>query len=164
MIPKRFISEGGSDGGAWEDLKAGAPTILGFAHICAAALSVADAPPAELSDEAKAILYTARQRGVVELKTVENAFDAVERFLAVYVECEEGRTTMFRDKRDPARTMKFLEGFRQLCAAGLMIHHLLREFSLTHRGFEVAAAIDPQQIQTAIAFGTTTDDHDGQDW
>ena len=50
----------------------------------------------------------------------------------------------FRQTGDVRGNIRYLEGFRQLCAAGLVLHHLNHEFSLTDAGFEVAAHVDAE--------------------
>jgi len=59
----------------------------------------------------------------------------------------------FKNKQDPARTIRFLEAFRELCGAGLVIHHLFREFSLNHEGFEFAATIKREEVEDGLSFG-----------
>ena len=94
-----------------------------------------------VSEEARAILYLARRRGAIEIKGVNHAFESSERFLAVCVELDLDRTFILKRRDDPELTVRFLDGFRQLCASGLVMHHLFRDFSLTRRGFEVARSI-----------------------
>ena len=72
--------------------------------------------------------------GVFEIKGTFNAFDSIERFLAVHVETAAEHFLIFRSKQDPQITIRFLDAFRQLCSAGLVMHHLFREFSLTRAG------------------------------
>ncbi len=67
--------------------------------------------------------------------------------LAVYVELNETETIGFRDPEHPEITVRFLEGFRQLCAYGLVLHHTHRDFSLTATGFELARTIQQKDIQ-----------------
>jgi len=80
--------------------------------------------------------------------------------LAVYVELSDTQTIAFRDPNDPEVTVSFLEGFRQLCRAGLVMHHIHRDFSLTHLGFSVARPIDRQEVQPWLAKGTEFGLHD----
>ncbi len=131
----------------------GAPTIMALAELCGRAI-VNDAPPAEgLSLEARTILYAARQRGILEIKATNTAFESPERFLTVYVELDTHRQMRFRKADDPRFTIRFLEGFRQLCRHGAVMHHLFHEFSLTTRGFDLAAAIEKAEIATLLAEG-----------
>ena len=160
MIPERFLSDNGSAGVSWEELGAGAPTIIGLARLCSHALASGTLSAAQLSDEAKAILYAARERGVVEIKASNKAFDAIDRFLAVYVELDTDTGLVFKDKKDPVRTIRFLDAFRELCGAGLIFHHLYREFSLTSDGFKLAGQIQHDDIAQALSFGSELSRHE----
>jgi hypothetical protein len=131
----------------WEELGAGAPTLIGFARLCSDALAANRVGPTEdLLVEARAILYAARRRGAIEIKAVNDAFDSSERFLAICVELDADRQLICRRRDDPELTMRFLDGFRQLCASGLVMHHLFREFSLTRCGFELARVIPRHEV------------------
>jgi hypothetical protein len=124
----------------WEELGVGAPTVSALALLASQALARA-APSEEgpeLIPEARAILVASLPRGLLEIKAVNTAFETPERLLAVYVETEPENWRVFRDRRDPRYTIHCLEGFRRLCAAGLVIHHLYREFSLSSQGFLLA--------------------------
>ena len=101
-------------------------------------------------EEARAILYLARRRGAMEVKGVNHAFDSSERFLAVCVELDLERTFILKRRDDPQLTIRFLDGFRQLCVSGLVMHHLLRDFSLTRRGFEVARSIRREDVPVLV--------------
>jgi hypothetical protein len=150
--------------GSWEALGAGAPVLVALAQLCSQAmvnLPAANELTAEgLSPEARAILVAAAHRGVIEIKAVNTAFDPAARLLAVYVELSDTQTIAFRDPADPEVTVSFLEGFRQLCRAGLVMHHIHRDFSLTHFGFQIARRIDPQEVQAWLAKGTEFGLHD----
>jgi hypothetical protein len=63
------------------------------------------------------------------------------------------RRLVFKRKSDPRRTVAFLDGFRQLCANGLVMHHLLFDFSLTHSGFAWADSLDVEELKPLIEFG-----------
>jgi hypothetical protein len=131
----------------WEELGAGAPTIIAFAWLCSHALAESRRGPFEdLTEEAKAILYAARRRGAIEVKGVNEAFDSSERFLAVCVELDCDRQFILKRRDDPELTIRFLDGFRQLCASGLVMHHLFRDFSLTRSGFDVARSLRREQV------------------
>lgn len=152
MLP-RFKSDE-DDGLKWDDLSDGAATILGLARICSRSFSQIEPPTIELSLEAKAILYAARERGVIEIVGKKNAFDSVDRFVSVHVEHEPHHFMAFKRKEDPERTILFVEGFKQLCIGGLVMHQMLREFSLTKAGFELARSIDPGDVQEALEFAS----------
>lgn len=146
--------------GGWEALGNGAPTLVALAQLCARALI--EGPPEEnqLSVEAKAILYAARNRGVIEVRGVNTAFEATARLLAVYIEEDEHRTIAFRNREQPQVTVRFFEAFCELCRNGLVLHHLYRDFSLTDRGFAVATQIDQQEVAAALGQATEFGLHD----
>ncbi len=145
-----MIRNYGQDSGQvalWEELGAGVPTLMAFAGLCSEALAGNRQQPAEeLSEEARAILHVARQRGSIEVKGTDTAVDSSERLLAICVEVEPERQFVFRRRGDPHLTVRCLEGFRQLCSSGLVMHHLFREFSLTHAGFELAKTIKRDDV------------------
>lgn len=131
----------------WEELGAGVPTLMAFARLCSEALAANRQHPAEeLSEEARAILYVARRRCSIEIKGTDTAIDSSERLLAVCVEVEPDQQFVFRRRGDPQLTVRCLDGFRQLCSSGLVMHHLYREFSLTHTGFELAKTMKRDEI------------------
>lgn len=134
------------------DLNDGLPTIGALARLCGHAISGETLPIETLSDEAKALLSLGRQRGVFEIRCNKDAFESSQRFLAVCVEVDEDRYLILRDKSRPRVTLKFLDAFRELCQSGLMIHHTQRDFSLTHRGFDSADELAPNQFSELIAF------------
>lgn len=154
--------------GSWEALGNGAPVLVALAQMCSHtwtrdAMDQAAVKPATLdglSGEAKAILYAARTRGIIELKAVNTAFDAAARLLAVYVEETDERTVAFRDARRPEITVRFLDGFRQLCQRGLIIHHIFRDFSLSPRGFELAQTVQREDVQPWLDMATEFGLHD----
>ncbi|MGN6545496.1 MAG: hypothetical protein ACTHK7_10650 [Aureliella sp.] len=114
----------------------------------------------EFSGEALAILFAARDRGIIELKAVNTAFDAAARLLAVYVEETDERTIAFRDSHKPEITVRFLDGFRELCERGLVIHHIYRDFSLSPRGFELAREVQRERVQRWLDMATEFGLHD----
>lgn len=130
----------------WQELGEGAPTLAGFARLCSLGLAGQAQPDRPLSLEAKAILFTARERGVVEIKGTNRAFDAPARLLAVHVELDAQHTTVFRNRDKPEVTIRFLAGFRELCEAGLAMHHIYGDFSLTREGFEIARTISAEEV------------------
>ena len=138
----------------WQDLGHGAPTLAGLARVCSLSLATGGNPEAELSLEAETILFAARNRGVVEIKGANRAFDAPGRMLAVYVETQPERTLIFRSRENPAFTIRFLAGFRELCAAGLTMHHIYQEFSLTRSGLDRAQTIPEEKVVPLIQLAT----------
>ena len=152
MTLKPYIGDS-HPAGIWEDLGHGAPTLMAFAQLCGSAIVSSPRPDATLSDEAKAILFAARSRGFVEIVATNTAFEAQERFLAVRVETNPNTTLTFRSRNDPQLTVRFLDAFRELCAAGLVMHHLYRDFSLTRAGFERAAKIERTEVEAGLALG-----------
>ncbi|MCH2177191.1 MAG: hypothetical protein MK106_00145 [Mariniblastus sp.] len=134
----RNLNSTGNSGANWSELSCGAPTIAAFADLCGQALSGAASSISELDDYANALLSLARNRGMFDLRGNPEAFDTSDRLLAICVEVDEDCRLLFRKKNAPRETMKFLDGFRQLCQSGLVIHHLQRDFSLTRQGFEIA--------------------------
>lgn len=138
----------------WEHLEQGAPTIIGFAHLCALAMSeTSPVDPDSLSQEAKTILVAAAQRGTIDIRADRDAFDSSERFLAVCVEYELEKRLLFLQKENPEQTIRFLDGFRQLCQAGLIIHHLQKDFSLSAAGFTLTKELASSDYQTLLDFG-----------
>ncbi|MFN5395786.1 MAG: hypothetical protein ACK5EO_17955 [Planctomycetota bacterium] len=150
--------------GSWEALGAGAPVLVALAQLSSQAMVERTSPKPKTAEgllpEAKAILVAARNRGVVEVRGVNTAFDPAARLLAVYVELDESQTIAFRDPERPETTVLFLEGFRQLCELGLVMHHLHRDFSLTSLGFEVARTISQQEVQPWLDKGSEFGLHD----
>jgi len=138
----------------WIELGQGAPTLAGFARVASIALATGGDKAVELSPEARCLLYAARNRGVLEVKGSNRAFDAPGRMLAVYVETDAERTLIFRSRDNPAVTIRFLAGFRELCAAGLVMHHIYTEFSLTREGLELAAAIPREEVEKLFELAT----------
>ena len=131
----------------WDELGFGAPTLIAFARLCSEALASTRPLAVEgLGAEARTILYAARRRGSLEIKGVNNAFDSSERLLAICVELDADRRVTFRRRGEPELTIRFLDGFRQLCCSGLVMHHLFREFSLTRAGFELARTIARHEV------------------
>ncbi len=147
--------------GSWEALGAGAPVLVALAQLTSQA--IIDQPacdPEQLSGEAKAILVAARARGVIEIKGSHTAFEAPSRMLAVYIEVDDARTIAFRDPERPEVTVRFLEGFRQLCAYGLVVHHTHRDFSLTQRGFDLAKSLSTKELKPWLDQGREFGLHD----
>lgn len=149
--------------GSWEALGHGAPVLVALAQLCAERWV---RPPAnttsvdDLSGEARAILFAARHRGIIEIRAVNSAFDAAARLLAVYVEVDEERTIAFRDANEPAITVSFLQGFRSLCDTGLIIHHIHRDFSLSPAALEAASTIEEKTVRALLDKATEFGLHD----
>ena len=122
---------------AWTELGHGAPTLAGLAQVASWAMATGGDKSVKFSPEARCLLFAARERGVIEVKGANRAFDAPGRMLAVYVEADEEHTLIFRSRKNPTMTIRFLAGFRELCAAGLVMHHIYTEFSLTREGLEL---------------------------
>lgn len=127
----------------WSELGQGAPTLAGLARIASEALAAGGHrnKTENLSPEARCILFAAKNRGIIEVKGANRAFDAPGRMLAVHVEAEVDHIFVFRIRENPAATIRFLAGFRELCAAGLAMHHIYTEFSLTREGLAAAAEV-----------------------
>ena len=149
--------------GSWEALGNGAPMLVALAQLCSerwvrgrsAAVYLSS-----LSGEAQAILFAAQGRGIVEIKAVNSAFDAAARLLAVYVELDDEHTIAFRDAKNPEVTVRFLDGFRELCDSGLVLHHIYRDFSLAPSALELARTIEREQVQHLLDKATEFGLHD----
>ena len=147
--------------GSWEALGAGAPVLVALAQLTSQAIiDQPECDPAKLSGEAKAILVAAKARGVIEIKGSHTAFEAPSRMLAVYIEIDDTRTIAFRDPEKPEVTVRFLEGFRQLCAFGLVVHHTHRDFSLTQQGFALARSLPTKELKPWLDQGREFGLHD----
>lgn len=147
--------------GSWEALGAGAPVLVALAQLTAQAM--VDKPTIgleQLLPEAKAILFAAHFRGIIEIKGSHTAFDAPARMLAVYIELDDVQCITFRDPESPEITVRFLEGFRELCVAGLVMHHTHRDFSLTTKGFTLARTIAKEDVQPWLDLGREFGLHD----
>ncbi len=142
----------------WQDLGHGAPTIIGLANLCGLALMQSHHGEIEklmenLSNEAKTILVAAATRGTIDIRADRDSFDSAQRFLAVSVEYEVDQRILFLQKDDPEQTVRFLEGFRQLCHHGLMLHHLQKDFSLSASGYSAAKKLNRDDFSELLDFG-----------
>jgi len=137
----------------WDELGAGAPTVIALAELCSRAMADQVCVTGRLSGEARAILWAARERGIIEVRGNNTAYEAPSRFLTVYVELDEDRRLRFRNRADPAMNIRFFDGFRELCTTGLVMHHLYHEFSLTRAGFEFAATLADEDVRPLIDLG-----------
>ena len=157
MTLPRFFSQTGGSSGELEELLSGLPTIGAFARLCANVLAQPRAEAAavapELSGEAEAILWSARERGILEIKGTNQEVESPKRLLAIYVEIDPDCFVVFRNRQDPQVTLRFLDGFRQLCEAGFIMHQMGAEFSLTRSGFERAAGLEESALEQYLAMG-----------
>jgi hypothetical protein len=64
---------------------------------------------------------------------------------------------LFLQKENPEQTVKFLEGFRQLCLHGLVLHHLQRDFSLSASGFVFAGSLNKDDYAASLSFASEID-------
>ncbi|GAB5406478.1 MAG: hypothetical protein Aurels2KO_47090 [Aureliella sp.] len=148
--------------GSWEALGAGAPMMVALAQLASESWvnKPSSQPLDKLSLEAQAILFAARDHGMIEIRAVNSAFEASARMLAVYVEASEERTIAFRDSERPETTLRFLGGFRELCAAGLVLHHIARDFSIAPDGFHLANQVDSSAVAPLLDLATEFGLHD----
>ena len=160
----RNLSNPNPSATSWEDLGFGAPTIIGFAELCrqriTSPLNHGNAEfdlSRELSWEAKTILAASANRGTIDIRANKDSFNSAERFLAVCVESDLEKRLLFLQKENPEQTVKFLEGFRQLCQHGLVIHHLQRDFSLSASGFQLAQSLNPDDYASSLKFASEID-------
>lgn len=160
IIAERLPGDERQPGLAWEDLGKGAPTIIALAQLASQALAAGARATEGLSDEAKAILYAARERGVITVKASNKAFDSVDRFLTVFVEVDAETVLAFKSQQDPQIIVRFLDALRQLCASGLVMHQLFCEFSLSPAGFDLAKSLKPEQVEDQLLHGITLGRHE----
>lgn len=156
MLPRNLSDNRTPESATWENLTSGLPTIAALATLCGNVMaSINDTSPDTscLSLEAKAIACAASETGAISIRGDKNAFEPGERYLAICVELPEGRRIEFRCVNDPEQTIRFIDGFRQLCRNGMAMHHLMNEFSLTTAGFELARTVDKNSIEKLIALG-----------
>ncbi len=159
MLFRNLGSDSSPQQTSWTDLKDGAPTITGLANLCGAALlnPQDQLDWGQISDEAKAILVVAADRGTIDIRANRDSFDSADRFLAVCVEYDLDQRLLFLNKENPKQTIRFLEGFRELCEHGLVVHHLQKDFSLSTKGFEAAEKLNRADFESLIQFGVQLD-------
>ena len=133
------------------ELSDGLPTIAAFARLCGHAVA-GEIQAVPLSVEALALVAASKPSGIFEIRGSKDGFESTERFLAVCVEIESDQRLLFRDKSNPRRTMQFLEGFRQLCQSGFVFHHLMKDFSLSKSGYELAETLIVDDYREQIEF------------
>ena len=152
MLPQHIPDFESKVVGTWEELGMGAPTIIAMALLCSNAMARerTTVDLGGLLDEAKALLYLARNRGVFEIKGTNNAYDASARFLSVSVEVGEEHSVDLKLKGNPKTTIRFLSAFRELCANGLVMHHLFRDFSLSQAGFLAAETVSSAEVEGVL--------------
>lgn len=151
MLP-RFLGEDGRARINWEEMGQGAPTLIGLARICSDALISPTRNPESLSVEAKLVLFLAKSRGVIHVMGNNDEFDPADRFLTVHVEVTPDKMVSLKFREEPKQTIRFLEGFKELCEAGLVIHHLYREFSLSLKGFDLAEKVALEEVQSLMKY------------
>lgn len=151
MLPRNLNSQE-SQGEMWQQLGDGLPTVAGFAGLCSRVIAGMVQPPETLSAEANAILAAAVEHGVIEIRISKDSFDSLDRFVAVCVELKNGGRWLFKQKSNPRQTLRFLDGFRLLCQAGLVMHHSFKDFSLTVAGFEAAEKLDRKDFEELLSF------------
>ncbi len=147
---ERILEQTARQKSSWDDLGHGAPSLIALAELCSRAMADNYVSTEQLSPEALAILYAARHRGIIEVKGSNTAYESAARFLTVFVEMDDEQRLRFRNNSDPRLNIRFFDGFRELCAAGLVMHHLFHEFSLTRAGFDFAATIDGDEVQSLL--------------
>ena len=149
-----FIASATGQANLWKDLTHSVPTLAALAQLASDRLVSPNTVEIALSPEANTILSITRDRGVIELKSNNTEFESAQRMLAVYVEQAADTHVMFRSRTEPEVTVRFLDGFRQLCDAGLVMHQVGGEFSLTSQGYEQARKINPVEVAECVAMGT----------
>ena len=149
-----FIASATGQANLWKDLIHSVPTLAALAQLASDRLVSPPTAEVALLAEAKVILSITRNRGVIELKSNNTEFESSQRMLAVYVERSADLHVMFRSRTEPEITVRFLDGFRQLCDAGLVMHQVGGEFSLTSKGFETARSINPAEVRKLESQGT----------
>ncbi len=135
------------------ELARGLPTVTGLALLCSRALAGLGKPPTVLGRPAEAILALAADRGLIELRIQPDRIDSSERLLAVAVETSMEQRKVLRKTGDPAWTMGFVEGLRQLCMSGLVMHLAGHEFVLTAAGFEKSRALERREFDADVEGG-----------
>ncbi len=135
---------------SWAAMGEGAPMLAALAGICARAVLQGPQELGPLQDEEQAILFMARDRGVIEVRGVHTGFEAPMRFLAVYVENAHQERLELRNRFRPEVTVRFFEAFCRLCRRGLILHHLHHDFSLSGGGYDLARTIDESTVAAVI--------------
>ena len=76
---------------------------------------------------------------------------------SVCVELDDEQKLLFRQKGNVRKTLQFIEGFRQLCQSGLIMHHLQSDFSLTEKGFQIAEQLNDDELKAMIQYAVEID-------
>jgi len=153
MLPRNLAGENSQPLFHAQELAEGVPTVAGMAMLCSRSLAgFGNEPPQEpaampeLWREALVILVAAQERGLIELRGQADSFDSSQRLIAVAVEKDQDKRIVFRSKGDPAWTMSYVEGFRQLCRHGLVVHQFGREFVLSGTGFRLGRTLNASEF------------------
>lgn len=150
--------------GSWEALGQGAPTLVALAQLCSDCWVLRSGQLRTIYKCNLALklapFYLPPNIAASSSCAVNSAFDAAARLLAVYVELSDERTIAFRDAKNPEVTVRFMEGFRELCQSGLIMHHIFQDFSLTPQGIEVAKSIAASEVQQLLEQATEFGLHD----
>ncbi|MEM9413167.1 MAG: hypothetical protein AAGA30_18810 [Planctomycetota bacterium] len=132
------------------EMAEGLPTIAAFARLCGKAIA-GDVVGVEPSQESLALVASAKT-GMFDIRGDKDAFESADRFLSVCVEVGPDQRLLFRDKNNPRKTLIFLDAFQQLCRSGFIMHHMLRDFSLSKSGFELADSLQVEDYRELIDF------------
>ena len=151
MLLRNLNSREMSGSSMSQEMTDGLPTIAAFARLCGRAIA-GEVESTEPSQEALALVAAAKGAGMFDIRGDKDAFESADRFLAICVEVNAEKRLLFRDKTNPRQTMIFLDAFRQLCQSGFVVHHMLRDFSLSKTGFDLADTLDPKDFQELIEF------------
>ena len=140
----------------WEDLINGNPTLVGLAHLCSQAMTrpEKDLPPLEqLNQEAQTLLFLGLESGAFSIRANRDSFEPADRFLAVCIEKNEGKRMEFRCPGNLEQTIRFMDGFRDLCEYGLVMHQVLNEFSFAARGYDFARQVNRESVEEKFQWG-----------
>lgn len=147
----RNLKSADQTGSLIQEMSEGLPTISSFARLCGHALA-GEIQGVNPSQEALALVAASGGQGTFDIRGDKDGFESAERFLAICVEIGPSRRLLFRDKSDPRRTMLYLEGFRQLCQSGFIVHHMMKDFSLSKTGYELADTLNADEFKEWIEF------------
>lgn len=147
----RNLNTADQTGALLQEMSEGLPTISAFARLCGHALA-GEIQAVTVSQEALTLVAACGDQGTFDIRGDKDGFESAERFLAVCVEVGPSRRLLFRDKSNPRQTMLYLEGFRQLCQSGFIMHHMMKDFSLSKTGYELAETLEVTDFQKWIDF------------